>query len=435
MARRANGNLGLSIEPMIGEVVKRRLAKGVSLMLGLAMFASACGGDSGDGSGGGGSGDDIVIGVAGSRVGPIANVGEGVGEAVNDWFEMVNANGGINGRMVKIEEIETQYEVPPALEAFARFQQSGAAMVAVEGSAESDALTPVSEQSKIPIIFPGQGNLETVDGEKYPYAFPAGPLYAHQATAIVQQQVEKLGSDISIGCVAWEPPPGREYCAGVKGAAEELGADFAGEVVIPAAAADVDAQVRAAIALDADVVLHSAIFGQAVLLLKGLCEQAPDLPVGAWHWAITQNEIKGAGAECMEGKFGTSMSKLPSDEPEAVKMLRAYWEESGTEPNPVLDSNSLYGNGLYIATVIEEAVRQALEIVGDDGVVTGEVMKQALESIKGFEGYGVACPITITEKDHSGNRAVNIYEIHDGGWERVGDCVTGPPVSDEPDVS
>lgn len=415
--------------------MKRRLARSVSGVLGLVLLVSACGADSGGGSEGGGSGEDIVIGVAGARVGAIANVGEGVGEAVNDWFEMVNANGGINGRMVRVEEIETRYEVPPALEAFAQFQQSGAVLVAVEGTATSDALTPVSEQSKIPIIFPGQGNLQTVDGEQFPYAFPAGPLYAHQATAIVQQQVEELGSDISIGCVAWEPPPGREYCTGVQNAAEQLGAEFAGEVVIPAAAANVDAQVRDAVALDADVLLHAAIFGQAVLLLKGLCEQAPDLPVGAWHWAITQNEIEGAGAECMEGKFGTSMSKLPSDEPEAVTMLRDYWEESGAEPNPVLESNSLYGNGLYIATVMEEAIRQALGIVGDDGEVTGEVMKQALESIEGFEGYGVTCPITITERDHSGNRAVNIYEIRDGGWERTADCVTGPPVSDEPDVS
>ncbi len=423
----------LSIEPKIGEVVKRKIAKGVSLALGLTLFATACGGD--DGGSEGSSGEDIVIGVAGARVGPIANVGEGVGEAVNDWFEMVNANGGINGRKVKLEEIETKYEVPSALEAFARFQQSKAVLVAVEGTALSDALTPVSEQSKIPIMFPGQGNLDTVDGEAFPYAFPAGPLYAHQATATVQQQVDELGSDISIGCVAWEPPPGREYCEGVKNATESLGAEFAGEVVIPAAAADVDTQVRGAVALDADVVLHAAIFGQAVLLLKGLCDQAPDLPVGAWHWAITQNEIKGAGPECMEGNFGASMSTLPSDEPEAVQMLRDYWEENGTEPNPVLDNNSLYGNGLYIAVVIEEAIRQALEIVGDDGEVTGEVMKQALESIDGYEGHGVTCPITITENDHSGNRAVNIYEIRDGGWNRIGDCVTGPPVSDEPDVS
>jgi hypothetical protein len=30
---------------------------------------------------------------------------------------------------------------------------------------------------------------------------------------------------------------------------------------------------------------------------------------------------------------------------------------------------------------------------------------------------------------------VNIYEIHDGSWDRVGECVTGPAVTDEPDVS
>jgi branched-chain amino acid transport system substrate-binding protein len=415
--------------------MRYRIAKVVCAVLGLALVPSACGNDSSDGGRSGGSGDDIVIGLAGARVGPIANVGEGVGEAIKDWFDMVNANGGIDGRMVKVKEVETKYEVPAALEAFAQFQQSKAALVAVEGTALSDALTPVSAQSKIPILFPGQGNLATVNGEKFPYAFPGGPLYAHQASALVQHEVQERGDGTSFGCVAWEPPPGVEFCNGVKDAAKALGSDFTGTVVVPAAAADVSAQVSAAVAMKPDVLLHATIFGQAVLLLKGLCQEAPDLPVGAWHWAITQNEIKGAGADCMEGKFGASMSTLPSDNPEAVQMLNDYWKKAGKSPNPVLENNSLYGNGLYIATLIEEGIRQSLKIVGSDGEVTGEVMKQALESVTDYSGYGVACPITITAKDHSGNRAVNIYEIHDGGWKQVGHCVTGPPVSDEPNVS
>lgn len=411
--------------------MNRRILKGLGIALSSVVVLGACGGG---GSKDSGDKPEVVIGIAGARVGPIANIGTGIGEAITDWVDMVNAKGGVNGRKIKIVEVETQYQVPPAIEAFSRFQQAKAALVVAEGTAITDALTPVSQQSKIPLFFPGQGNLETVDGTKLPYVFPAGPLYAHQASALVDYLIKDRGADVKISCLAWESPAGREYCAGAKSAAEAGGANFVGEVVFPSKAVDLTPQIKKLVALGADVNLQSGVFGQATLAYKGLCEQAPDATIGTWHWGVTLDALKGAGAECMEGALGTSMSSLVSDEPEAIKMLRDYWKESGTKANSVMDENSTYSNGLYFGTVIEEAVRLADKKVGD-GQITGEDMKVALESVTNFDGHGIACPITMSAKDHSGNRAVNIYQVKSGKFVKIQSCVTGPAIAGEPDVS
>lgn len=410
--------------------MNRRVAGGAAATMASLLLLTACGSDSGEAKDGK---SEVVIAIAGARVGPIADIGEGIGGAIVDWFEMVNDQGGINGRQVKIVETETQYQVPLAIEAFSRFQQDKAALVVAEGSAISDALAPASAKAEIPLFYPGQGNLDTVDGTKLPYAFPGGPLYAHQASAMVDYVSRTGDDDVSVSCLAWEAPPGKEYCDGAESAAKESGTPFLGTVEFGAKAVDLTAPIKKLTDLGATVDLHSGIFGQATLAYKGLCSEAADAVVGSWHWGLTKAAVNDAGAECMEGVLGTSMSTLVSDEPEAVKMLREYWESNDMEPSKTMETNTGYSNGLYFAVVIEEAIRQADEAKGS-GDLTGKDLKAGLESIKDYEGYGITCPVTITAKDHSGNRALNIYKVENGEFVSQERCLTGPAVPSEPKV-
>lgn len=410
--------------------MNRRFAGGAAASMAALLLLTACGSDGGDSKSGK---SEVVIAIAGARVGAIADIGEGIGDAIVDWFEMVNADGGVNGRKVKIIETETQYQVPLAIEAFSRFQQDKAALVVAEGSAISDALAPASEKAKIPLFYPGQGNLDTVDGTKLPYAFPGGPLYAHQASAMVDYVSKTAEGDVSIACLAWEAPPGKEYCAGAESAAKESGALYRGTVEFGAKAVDLTAPLKKLTDLDATVNLHSGIFGQATLAYKGLCAEAADAVAGSWHWGLTKASVNDVGADCMEGVLGTSMSTLVADEPEAVKMLRDYWKSNDKKPSKTMESNTGYSNGLYFAVIIEEAIRQA-DKANESGDITGENMKAGLESIKDYEGYGITCPVTITAKDHSGNRALNIYKVEKGEFVSQERCLTGPAVPSEPNV-
>lgn len=409
--------------------MNRKIIGGSAAALAALLVLGACGG--GDSSDGEGGKSEVVIGIAGARVGPIAGIGTGIGDGITDWFKMVNANGGIDGRKVKLVETETQYQVPLAIEAFSRFKQQKAALVVAEGSAISDALAPSSEKAEIPLFYPGQGNLDTVDGTKLPYAFPAGPLYAHQASAVVDYFSRTAGENLKIACLAWEAAPGKEYCDGAESAAKVNGTPYLGTVEFGAKAVDLTAPLGQLLKLGATVNLHSGIFGQANLAYKGLCTDSPDTAVGTWHWGVNQASIKDVGAECMEGAVGTSMSTLVTDNPEGFQMLTKYWESKGIKPRATMDTS--YSNGLYFGVIIEEAIRQADKAKGD-GEITGKDLKAGLESIKDYTGYGIACPVTITSKDHSGNRALNIYKVEKGKFVEQERCVTGPPVPSEPKV-
>ena len=85
----------------------KRTFPAVAVALAVALVAGACGDDGGDTAAGGKSDKPtVLVGMIGARVGPVASAGVGVGDAISDWFQYVNANGGINGRKVELKEIE-----------------------------------------------------------------------------------------------------------------------------------------------------------------------------------------------------------------------------------------------------------------------------------------------------------------------------------------
>lgn len=403
------------------------------------LLAAGCGDDDGGEAAAETNKPEVVLGLINARVGPVASAGVGIGDAVQDWFRYINEAGGVNGRRVKVIEVETEYQVPKGIEAYNSLKTDGMAVALVAGTALSDALTGPSTQDRIPIVFPGQGNATTVDGAQFPYAFPGAPTYPHQASAAMQFVVDEWKAEGNtsgprVVCLGWEPPPGQEYCASVKVAAEALGATFVKDIVVPTRAADVKPQVLDAKSADPDYLFHSTIFGQAVNLLKTVCAERIDARLVTWHWALSENEVKGAGPECVEGLTGSVMSTLPVSEPEAFKKLRAAAEGGGWNLTASARENQLYGNGLVAANLITEAIRLADAEVGD-GKIDGPAMKAGFEKIEDFTGEGVVCPTTITPDDHGGNRALNIYRVEGGAFKLVEPCVEGPKLEGvEPDL-
>lgn len=411
-----------------------------AVALAMVMVGAACGGgDDDEGSSSGGDKPPVVVGLIGARVGPVASAGVGVGDAFNDWIRYVNGHGGVNGRQVKIIEIESEYQVPKGIEAYNKLQADGMAVALVVGTALSDALTSPSAADRIPIVFPGQGNAGAVDGVKFPYAFPGSPNYPHQASAAVQFLMDEWKAAGKAGaprivCLGWEPPPGQEYCAAVKKAAEELKATFVKQVTIPARAADVKPQILEAKQANPDFVFHSTLFSLAVAVTKTACAEGLSGKLVTWHWALSENELNGAGAQCAEGLTGTVMAKLPVSEPEAMKKLKAAAAEGRYNLSPSAGTNQLYGNGLLAAILTTEALRHADEEAGD-GKIGGPEVKAGFEKISGFTGDGIMCPTTITDKDHGGNRALNVYRIQGGTFKLVKECLAGPKlVGIEPEL-
>jgi branched-chain amino acid transport system substrate-binding protein len=419
----------------------KRILPALAVALTMALVAGACGDDGGETSAGGKGSDKptVLVGMIGARVGPVASAGVGVGDAISDWFQYVNANGGVNGRKVELKEIESEYQVPKGIEAYSKLKTDGMAVALVAGTALSDALTAPSATDQIPIVFPGQGNASAVNGEKFPYAFPGAPTYPHQAAAGVKflqdewTAAGKAGKP-KIVCLGWEPPPGQEYCAAVKAATEAVGASWVKQVTIPAKAADVKPQILEAKAANPDFVFHSTLFSLAVAVMKTACAEGLGSKLVTWHWAVSENELNGAGPQCAEGLTGTAMGKLAASDPEPIKKLKDAAAKGTIKLSPSAGNNQLYTNGLIAALLINEALRNADAKVGD-GKIKGSDVKAGFEQISNFTGDGILCPTTITAKNHGGNRALNVYRIKGGVFSLVTGCIEGPKLAGiEPEV-
>ena len=57
-----------------------------------------------------------------TRTGPFASAASGVSSGQQDYFALINANGGINGVKIRWEECEFEYRTPRALECYERYR-------------------------------------------------------------------------------------------------------------------------------------------------------------------------------------------------------------------------------------------------------------------------------------------------------------------------
>src|SRR3954471_20527449 len=69
---------------------------------------------------------EVMIGVQCDRTGPTQIVGVVLCPAMQDYFNLVNSKGGIEGYKIKAPEIDNGYKVPQAAEAYQQQKQAGA---------------------------------------------------------------------------------------------------------------------------------------------------------------------------------------------------------------------------------------------------------------------------------------------------------------------
>jgi len=156
---------------------------------------------------------EVIIGGMCDRTGPTQVNGAGICPGIQDYFDLINSKGGIEGYKIKYEEIDHEYKVPPAVEAYQREKGDGATSILVYGSPQVQALNKKLEEDKIPGTSPGFGIAASADGKRFPYLFPVAATYFSQGAAAVQFVKEKLGGSLKgkkIAYIFYDNPAGRE---------------------------------------------------------------------------------------------------------------------------------------------------------------------------------------------------------------------------------
>lgn len=373
--------------------------------------------------------DEIVIGQMVDRTGPTANVGSSIGPGVQDYVKLINSKGGVEGHTIRLIEVDTGYQVPPAIEGYQRMKAEGVKLVGLFGTPVVQALTADVNKDEIPGTSPGFGSAAATDGKAYPFLFPAAASYWSQAAAGVEYARQQLGGDIKgkkIAYLFYDNPAGREGLPVIQRLAEQEGFTLQ-EFPVPAPGVEMNTQVRdIARRFRADFII-SHLFGRSpsVQIKELKLAGFPLEKVVSFVWGASESDVEAAGGwDAAEGYSGMQFAGVGSDYP-VHEEIRAMYKAEGQAAPEVMKQTVFYNRGLLIAALHVEALRNAIKANGGKADVTGAQIREGMRAIKDFSLGGLVPPLNFTEDDHEGGGWVRVFQVKGGKFQPTGDWFRG----------
>lgn len=134
---------------------------------------------------------EIKIGSTGPLSGPAAGYGI-VGKTMSAWFDLVNAEGGVNGRQLKLVLADDGYSPPKTLEQSRRLvERDQVAFLAAQiGSSTGLASRSYLNNAKVPQLFVSSGSATWLDdAAKFPWSMGWLPLYTDEGRILARHKI------------------------------------------------------------------------------------------------------------------------------------------------------------------------------------------------------------------------------------------------------
>jgi len=165
--------------------------------------------------------EPIRIGQTMPYSGPLSALGA-VGKAELAFFQMINDNGGLNGRRIELHSLDDAFSPPKTFEQTRRLveQDDVLAIFGSLGTATNSAIQRYLNGKKVPHLFLASGATKWADPEKFPWTMPGMVTYEAEG-AIYARYVLKAKPDARIAILSQNDDFGRDYVTGFKRALGE----------------------------------------------------------------------------------------------------------------------------------------------------------------------------------------------------------------------
>jgi branched-chain amino acid transport system substrate-binding protein len=390
-----------------------------------AILALALGATAGLGSPAAAQQKEVLIGMQCDRTGATQITGVVLCPAMHDYYDLINAGGGVEGYTIKADEIDNEYKVPQAVEAYQRQKQQGAVLMTLYGTPMTVALNQRLEEDKIATTSPGFGIAAAADGSRYPYLFPIAATYWSQGAAAVQFAKDKLGGNLKgkkIAYIFYDNPAGKEPMPIVEELQKREGFELR-TFAVPPPGVEVGAQVLDITQRYRPDFVIAHLFGRSpAATIKAFKSNGyPLSKVVGLVWASSEADIDAAGGfGAAEGYHAMQFAGAGDDYP-VRQQIKAMYKKAGKEPLDLMDKNTVYYNrGLLQAAIHVEGIRNALKANGGKPP-TGTDIKNGLEQIRGFTLGGLVPPLEITPTDHEGGGWVQVFQVKGGKFVKETD--------------
>jgi ABC-type branched-subunit amino acid transport system substrate-binding protein len=392
--------------------------------LAASAFALAAGSASADKMYGPGVSDtEIRLGGIHPYSGPASSYGT-IGKAAGAYFDMINAEGGINGRKITYIDLDDGYSPPKTKEQARKLVEKEQVLGIFNslGTPTNSAIHNYMNKKKVPQLFVATGATKWGQPKEFPWTMGWQPNYQTEG-AVFANWLKQNKPDAKVAILFQNDDYGKDYVHGFKNALGDLAskmivAEESYEVTDPT----VDSQIVNLKASGADTFFNVTIPKFAAQAIR----KAYDI-----GWKPTQllnsvsasvsSVLKPAGFEKSEGVITTLYLKDPTDPAWANDPEIKEWNAWMDKYYPEGDKNNAFNvYGYAVAQTLVQVLKQC-----GDNLTRENLMKEAA-NVRKFRAKGLLPGITISTspEDFYPIEAMQMQRFKDGKWERFGDTVS-----------
>jgi len=372
---------------------------------------------------------EVRLGSLNDLTGPTSDVGKDVALGVREAVAYVNDTGGINGKKIRLILYDYGYRIPEAVTTYKRFRDFDKVPAVLGwGTGDTEALSPTVNKDHMPYLSDSFSAALT-DPKKTPFNFIYGTDYSSNARAAITvwhdevwmkdpkyKAVRDRGGKPKFVCFyAFAVPYSSAPIKAIKDQAALLGFEVGPDQDIPLTALDTKSQVLAAKNFGPNLVWH----GNTTMSVATAIKDANALGLGADHivdnWGFDENLVKLTGAAGdATNVMGIAVNALYGEKVPLMEKVVEYAKKM----NPGIPQENRMTRtvqGWVQVLMMAEGMKRADRA----GKLTGDGIKEALETLREWTPGLGRPPITVTPTDHRPGSVIPIYVIRRGKFELV----------------
>jgi ABC-type branched-subunit amino acid transport system substrate-binding protein len=346
--------------------------------------------------------DTILIGRSAGMTGTIAARMKPATEAITAYFEQVNAAGGVNGRQLKLINLDDGNDAKRAAENARKLvtQDKVFTLFSQSGTPQTQAVLPLLEELQVPLV----GSTSGANSLRKPnrFLFHAKASYG-QETAKMAEHIKTTGL-ARVAIVYSDEGAGREGNQLATDALDKVGLKPVASIAFKPGEGRKAAEMLAK--ADAQAVILTSLAGPGAEFFKEFVKLPNRPQVFTWSIMVVEQIYKEVGDKA----YGLVVSQIvPSPADRAIGVVRDYQDML---KKAKLEDGGYSGLEAYIAArILVEGLKRAGK------APTRAALISALEGMKNFDLGGDI--VSFTADDHVGRRFVELTIVgRDGRFMR-----------------
>jgi branched-chain amino acid transport system substrate-binding protein len=317
--------------------------------------------------------DEIRIGQTMPYSGPMSGYSV-LGKIAQAYFEKVNAEGGVNGRKLKLMSLDDAYSPPKTVEQTRRLVEQDEVLLifGTLGTPTNTAIHRYLNSKHIPQLFVTSGANKWADPKNFPWTMAGMASYQSEGV-IYAKHVLRTKPDAKIAILSQNDDFGRDYVAGFKrGLGDKAASMIVAEAVYESTQPTIDSQLATLKASGANVFFGVAIgkFGSQMIRRTAEIGWKPELFLVPTSVTSISTILQPAGLDNATGLISAAYQKNINDpqwaDDEDVKAYFAFMKQYMASADAY---DTTYSGGYIGSALLVHVLRQCGDDLSRDNVL------------------------------------------------------------------